>query len=143
MVLLYFGVCIALIRLLLPLELAWIYPVLYILKSQSVAILPILYWDILSDLFTTQQSKRLFTLVTAGGVLGTTVGSLMTGRLARWVGLNNLLLIFVVGMALAAVLNELTEKIVTAPVETRMDRRKGKLEGKFADNFREFFANAR
>lgn len=102
-VLLYFGVCIALIRLLLPLELAWIYPVLYILKSQSVAILPILYWDILSDLFTTQQSKRLFTLVTAGGVLGTTVGSLMTGRLARWVGLNNLLLIFVVGMALAAV----------------------------------------
>jgi len=142
-VLLYFGGCIGLIRLLLPLEFPWIYPVLYILKSQSVAILPILYWDILSDLFTTQQSKRLFTLVTAGGVLGTTVGSLMTGRLARWLGLNNLLLIFVVGMALAAVLNELTEKIVTVPMETRVDRRKGKLEGKFADNFREFITNAR
>jgi len=142
-VLLYFGGCIGLIRLLLPLEFAWIYPVLYILKSQSVAILPILYWDILSDLFTTQQSKRLFTLVTAGGVLGTTAGSLMTGRLAHWLGLNNLLLIFVVGMALAAVLNELTEKIVTVPMETRVDRRKGKLEGKFADNFREFITNAR
>jgi HEAT repeat protein len=142
-VLLYFGACIGLIRLLLPLEFTWIYPVLYILKSQSVAILPILYWDILSDLFTTQQSKRLFTLVTAGGVLGTTAGSLMTGRLAHWLGLNNLLLIFVVGMALAAVLNELTEKIVTVPMETRVDRRKGKLEGKFADNFREFITNAR
>ncbi len=142
-VLLYFGVCIGLIRLLLPLKFAWIYPVLYIFKSQSVAILPILYWDILSDLFTTQQSKRLFTLVTAGGVLGTTAGSLMTGRLARWLGLNNLLLIFVVGMALAAVLNELTEKIVATPIETRVDRRKGKLEGKFTDSFREFLTHAR
>jgi HEAT repeat protein len=143
MVLLYFGACIGLIRLLLPLKFAWIYPVLYILKSQSVAILPILYWDILSDLFTTQQSKRLFTLVTAGGVLGTTAGSLMTGRLARWLGLNNLLLIFVAGMVLAAVLNELTEKIVAAPMETRVDRRKGKLEGKFIDNFRDFLSHAR
>jgi HEAT repeat protein len=142
-VLLYFGGCIGLIRLLLPLKFAWIYPVLYILKSQSVAILPILYWDILSDVFTTQQSKRLFTLVTAGGVLGTTAGSLMTGRLARWLGLNNLLLIFVAGMVLAAVLNELTEKIVAAPLETRVDRRKGKLEGKFIDNFQEFLTNAR
>lgn len=142
-VLLYFGGCIGLIRLLLPLKFPWIYPVLYILKSQSVAILPILYWDILSDVFTTQQSKRLFTLVTAGGVLGTTAGSLMTGKLARWLGLNNLLLIFVVGMLLAAVLNELTEKIVAAPMETRVDRRKGKLEGKFIDNFQEFLTNAR
>jgi HEAT repeat protein len=142
-VLLYFGACVGLIRLLLPLEFAWIYPVLYILKSQSVAILPILYWDILSDVFTTQQSKRLFTLVTAGGVLGTTAGSLMTARLARWLGFNNLLLIFVGGMVLAAVLNELTEKIVAAPMETRIDSRKGKLEGKFIDNFQEFLTNAR
>ncbi|MBW2492071.1 MAG: HEAT repeat domain-containing protein [Deltaproteobacteria bacterium] len=142
-ILLYFGGCIGLIRLLLPLNFAWLYPVLYILKSQSVAILPILYWDILSDLFTVQQSKRLFTLVTAGGVMGTTAGSLMTGRLARWLGLNNLLLIFVAGMVLAAVLNELTEKIIAAPMETRVDRRKGKLEGKFANNFQEFLTHAR
>lgn len=142
-VLLYFGACIGLIRLLLPFKLAWIYPVLFILKSQSVAILPILYWDILSDLFTTQQSKRLFTLITAGGVLGTTVGSLMTERLALCFGLNNLLLIFVVGMILASILNELTEKIVATPGETRIDRRKGKLEGKFSENFREFLSYAR
>jgi len=143
MILLYFGLCIGLIRLLLPLRFPWLYVVLYILKSQSVAILPILYWDILSDLFTTQQSKRLFTLVTTGGVLGTTAGSLMTETLAGWFGLDNLLLIFVAGMVLAAVLNELTEKIVTAPMETRVDRRKGKLEGKLVDNFLEFLTSAR
>jgi HEAT repeat protein len=143
MILLYFGLCIGLIRLLLPLKFSWLYVALYILKSQSVAILPILYWDILSDLFTTQQSKRLFTLVTTGGVLGTTAGSLMTETLAGWLGLDNLLLIFVAGMVVAAVLNELTEKIVAGPMETRVDRRKGKLEGKLMDNFLEFLTNAR
>ena len=141
--LLYFAVLIGVIRLLLPTEIIWLYPALYIIKSQSVALLPLLYWDIQADLFTTQQSKRLFTLITAGGVLGTTVGSLMTARLARWFGLNNLLVIFIGGMVLAAVLNELTEKIVKTPIETRIDRRKGKIEGQFIDHLREFVTQAR
>lgn len=96
-----------------------VYPVLYILKSQAVELLPILYWDILSDLFTTQQSKRLYTLITAGGVLGTTLGSLFTGKVAHWIGADNVLLIFVTGMVLAAILNELTERVAGAPLEPR------------------------
>ena len=82
------------IRSMIPFRFVMIYPVLYILKSQVVEILPILYWDILSDLFTTQQSKRLYTLITAGGVLGTTLGSVLTGPIARRVGIDNVLLIF-------------------------------------------------
>ncbi len=140
--LLYFAVVIGIVRLLLPLEIIWVYPVLYILKSQSVAILPLLYWDIQADLFTTQQSKRLFTLITAGGVLGTTAGSLMTARLSRWFGLNNLLVVFIVGMLLAAVMNEWTEKFVKTPIEARIDRRKGKIEGKFRDHLQEFILQA-
>ena len=141
--LLYFGLCVGIVRLLLPLEIIWIYPILYILKSQSVAILPILYWDILSDLFTTQQSKRLYTLISAGGVLGTTVGSLMTAPLAGSIGAENLLLVFTGGMILAAGLNELTGKIVKTPIETRVDMRKGKLQGKFSANLLEFISQAR
>lgn len=136
----FFALSIGLIRGALPFGHPLIYPILYILKSQAVEILPILYWDILTDLFTTQQSKRLYTLITAGGVLGTTVGSLMTGPVARWVGADNVLLIFVGGMVLAAVLNEFTEKVVGSPIETRTDRRKGKLQGKFKENLREFIA---
>jgi ATP/ADP translocase/HEAT repeat protein len=140
---LFFAVSVALIRALIPLGNDLIYPILYILKSQAVELLPILYWDILSDLFTTQQSKRLYTLITAGGVLGTTLGSLMTGPVARWVGADNVLLIFVCGMALAALLNEFTEMVAGAPIEPRTDRRKGKLRGKFRENLHEFLAFTR
>lgn len=136
--LLFFGLAIGCVRALLPMEISLIYPALFILKSQAAGILPILYWEILGDLFTTQQSKRLYTLITAGGILGTTVGSLLTGKVAHWLGGNNILLIFIGGMALAALLNELTEKVAGFPIETRTDRRQNKLPGKFKDNLREF-----
>ena len=140
---LFFAVSIGLIRGLLPLGIPLVYPILYILKSLAVAILPILYWDILSDLFTTQQSKRLYTLITAGGVLGTTLGSLMTGSVAHWVGADNVLLIFVGGMALAAFLNELTERVVGVPLELRTNRDKGRLQESLRKNLSDFVSFAR
>jgi len=75
-------------------------------------------------MFTTQQSKRLYTLISAGGILGTTIGSLMTRRLAIWVGTDNILLIFIGGMILAALLNEFTEKIVGTPLQSRVKQGK-------------------
>ena len=140
---LFFAISVGLIRGLLPFGNLLVYPVLYILKSQAVEILPILYWDILSDLFTTQQSKRLYTLITAGGVLGTTLGSLLTGKVAHWIGADNVLLIFVTGMVLAAVLNELTERVAGAPLEPRTDRDKGRLQGPLRKNFSDFINFAR
>jgi len=140
---LFFAVSIAIIRGLLPLGHPIVYPILYILKSQAVEILPILYWDILSDMFTTQQSKRLYTLITAGGVLGTTLGSLLTGAVATWVGADNVLVIFSCGMCLAALLNEFTERIVGAPLEPRTDRRKKSKGGAFRENVRDVMGYAK
>jgi len=140
--LIFFALSAGLIRGLLPYNILLIYPILYILKSQAIEILPILYWDILSDIFTTQQSKRLYTLITAGGVLGATLGSLLTGPVARWVGVDNVLLIFVGGLTLAAVLNEFTEKIVGAPIEPRTGRRRNK-GGEFRENLKAFVASAK
>jgi HEAT repeat protein len=140
---LFFAISVGLIRGLLPFGNVLVYPVLYILKSQAVEILPILYWDILSDLFTTQQSKRLYTLITAGGVLGTTLGSLLTGKVAHWIGADNVLLIFVTGMFLAAILNELTERVAGAPLEPRTDRDKGRLQGTLRKNLSDFIDFAR
>lgn len=139
----FFAGSIGLIRALLPLGSDLVYPVLYILKSQAVEILPILYWDILTDLFTTQQAKRLYTLITAGGILGTTLGSLMTGTVARWVGVDNVLLVFVGGMLLAACLNELTEKVAGAPIGTRTGGSRAVASGTFKDNLRAFVAFSR
>ncbi len=136
----FFGITVGLIRFLLPLDILIVYPILYILKSQAVEILPILYWDIMSDLFTTQQSKRLYTLITAGAVLGTTVGSLMTGAVAQWVGVDNVLLVFTGGMALAAVLNEATERVIGIPIEARPRGAGKEKKSMFRENLRQIMA---
>ncbi|MDT8377869.1 MAG: Npt1/Npt2 family nucleotide transporter [Desulfotignum sp.] len=118
--LLFYGLAMGVIRILISSGMSGVYPALYILKSQAVGILPILYWDILNDMFTTQQSKRLYTLISAGGILGSTLGSLMTRNLSLWIGTDNILLIFIGGMILAAVLNELTETITRIPSQLRV-----------------------
>jgi CRP-like cAMP-binding protein/HEAT repeat protein len=137
--LLFFALAVATIRGLLPLNIAILYPILFILKSQAIETLPILYWDILNDLFTTRQSKRLFTLITAGGILGTTLGSIMTGTVARWVGIDNVLLIFVGGTLLAALLNENTERVVGTPLETSPERRRRAKRMRLRDTVREAY----
>lgn len=120
--LLFFGASVGAIRLLIPLDIPVLYAILFILKSQAIETLPILYWDLLNDLFTTRQSKRLFTLVTAGGILGTTVGSIMTGKVAKWIGVDNVLWVFVVGMVVAATLNSSTQLVLGAPIEPRTEK---------------------
>ncbi len=141
--LLFFALLVGVIRGLLPLNIALLYPILFILKSQAVETLPVLYWDILNDLFTTRQSKRLFALITAGGILGTTLGSIMTGQLAHWVGADNLLLVFVGGTILAAILNEGTERVVGAPLEPRGDGRGRKAKPKLRETLREVASYSR
>ncbi len=115
--LLFYGISEGLIRPILATDARWVYPVLFIPKSQAVGLLPILFWNILGDLFTTQQSKRLCTLVVVVGVLGTSVGSVATRPMATWLGKDNLLLVFAVGMGLAATLNPYTEKVTGAPIQ--------------------------
>ncbi len=134
--LVFFGVCVGAIRLMIPLDLPLLYPILFILKSQAIGTLPILYWDILNDMFTTRQSKRLFTLITAGGILGTTLGSVLTGNVARWVGVDNVLWVFVVGTFLAAALNQGTERVLGAPLQTRTDKRRKKAKPKLSETLR-------
>lgn len=124
--LIFYGISMGIIRILISLGVELAYPALYIIKSQAVGILPILYWDILNDMFTTQQSKRLYTLISAGGILGITIGSFMSQRLAVWIGMDNILLLFIGGMVISAVLNELTEKVVGTPLQTRIEQNRAK-----------------
>ena len=141
--LLFYAAAVGAIRLMIPLDVDMVYPLLYVLKSQSVGILPILYWDIVNDLFTTQQSKRLYTLISAGGVMGTTLGSLMTGSVARWIGMDNILILFMVCMAIATLLNEMTEKVAGAPLEVRTNRRSPGVGNSYRESLRQFVGYAR
>ena len=90
------GLSIAGIRAIIPLGIDLIYPALFMLKSQYEVLLALLFWNLANDLFNTRQSKRLFPLITAGGVIGQILGSFATPLVARWLHLDNLLLLYMV-----------------------------------------------
>ncbi len=90
------GLSVALIRAIIPLAFDLVYPILFMLKSQYEVLLALLFWNLANDLFNTRQSKRLFPLITAGGVIGQILGSFATPFIARWLSLDNLLLVYMV-----------------------------------------------
>ncbi|MFH0822362.1 MAG: HEAT repeat domain-containing protein [Pseudomonadota bacterium] len=71
-----------------------VYPILYQLLYLLDSILLVYLWNIAGDLFDTRQGKRIFPLVTAGQVLGTTLGSFATRPLTKITGEDAALLIF-------------------------------------------------
>jgi ATP/ADP translocase len=90
------GLSVALIRAIIPLGIDLVYPILFMLKSQYEVLLALLFWNLANDMFNTRQSKRLFPLITAGGVIGQILGSFATPFIARWLSLDNLLMVYLV-----------------------------------------------
>ena len=88
------GISIAAIRATIPFGIDLIYPALFMLKSQYEVLLALLFWNLANDLFNTRQSKRLFPLITAGGVVGQILGSFATPLVSAWLHIDNLLLIY-------------------------------------------------
>lgn len=88
------GLTVAIIRVAIPFGVESIYPLLFMLKSQYEVLLALLFWNLANDLFNTRQSKRLFPLITAGGVVGQILGSFATPMVARWLHVDNLLVIY-------------------------------------------------
>jgi len=97
------GVSVAGMRFVIPIGIDLIYPVLFTLKTLYEALLGLLFWNLANDLFNTRQSKRLFPLITAGGVCGDILGGFGTPFLARLVSIDNLLLVYLVTTLGAAV----------------------------------------
>jgi len=95
------GTSVAAMRFVIPLGYDLVYPVLFILKTLYEALLGLLFWNLANDLFNTRQSKRLFPLITAGGVCGDILGGFGTPFLTRLVSIDNLLLVYL-GTTLAA-----------------------------------------
>lgn len=93
---LFCGLSVTIIWALIPFGLDLIYPILFMLKAQYEVLLALLFWNLANDLFNTQQSKRLFPLVTAGGVVGQILGSFGTPWFARTLRFDNLLMAYLV-----------------------------------------------
>ena len=51
------------------------------------------FWSFMADLYSAEQSKRLFGFIGAGGSIGSILGPIITGALVQSIGVANLLLI--------------------------------------------------
>lgn len=97
-----FGAMLALLRVAVGMELSFVYPLLFLLRSQVEALNNLVFWNMANDLFNTRQSKRLFPLISAGGVLGAILASFSTPPLARAITLDNFMLLYAVLCLMAA-----------------------------------------
>ncbi|MCD4715686.1 MAG: cyclic nucleotide-binding protein, partial [Desulfobacterales bacterium] len=101
--LVFCGVSVAGLRFAIPLGIDLLYPFLFILKSQYEVLLGLVFWNLANDLFNMRQSKRLFPLITAGGVLGGILGSFGTPFLAKTISLDNLMFAYLGTTMLGAI----------------------------------------
>jgi len=61
------------------------------------------FWSFMADIYTTEQAKRLFGVIAAGGTIGALLGPLLTSQLVAHIGQANLLLVTVGLFALCMV----------------------------------------
>ncbi|MBI5568901.1 MAG: cyclic nucleotide-binding domain-containing protein [Desulfomonile tiedjei] len=92
--LIFYAVSSAALFLMVRADISIAYPILYQLLYLLDAILLVYLWNIAGDLFDARQGKRIFPLITAGQVLGTTLGSFGTQPFTRTFGENAALLLF-------------------------------------------------
>jgi ATP:ADP antiporter, AAA family len=59
------------------------------------------FWALMADRYTLEQSKRLFGVIAVGGTLGAIFGPWMARELVEWIGTANLILISVFFLGLA------------------------------------------
>jgi ATP/ADP translocase len=124
--LLVFGGSVAGLRFVIPLGFDLLYPVLFVLKAQYEILLALVFWNLANDLFNTRQSKRLFPLITAGGVLGGVIGSFATPFLARALSLDNLMLAYlVIALIGAMVVKRMGTRFPTLLLSEKKAKKKG------------------
>lgn len=80
----------------------WIDRVFYVWTSVFALFVVSVFWGLMSDCFSNQQSKRLFATLAVGSSVGAMLGSTITATLAEWVPTFSLLLIACVPLEIAS-----------------------------------------
>ncbi|HOX27660.1 MAG TPA: Npt1/Npt2 family nucleotide transporter, partial [bacterium] len=92
--LIYAGVAVA-SRILLGMKLQWFYSMCYVLVQIIWLIGLMQFWTLMGDVFDTRESKRLFPLISTGGLLGMVVAGLGGKYLVSAIGgTENLFLVW-------------------------------------------------
>ena len=88
-------------RFVLIRDVPWIYPVLWVTIGVATLVQGLFLWGIADSVVDVRQAKRLFPIFGAGGILGNVAGGLMTQPLASIMGTEDLLIVWVCGLALS------------------------------------------
>jgi len=95
------AVVVVVMRLLLVIDERWLYPAMWLSMMVMWTVALVAAWGIAGAVHDTRQVKRLFPLYGSGLILGVTFGGLATSPLARWIGVENLLLPWAAALGLA------------------------------------------
>lgn len=77
-------------------DLPLLYPVLWISVNVISAVLALQVWHVAGEVTDTRQAKRLNSIFISGGIFGSLVGNIATGKLAQLLGTQNLLILYAV-----------------------------------------------
>jgi len=91
-------------RLIIPFNLKWFFAAIWLVMNVINSLQALLTWGLASAACDTRQAKRLFPLFSAGGILGTILGGLITQPLATWLHSENLLLLWAGTMFISFIL---------------------------------------
>jgi hypothetical protein len=131
------GSMVAVLRLPVYFHIDYVYPVLFLLKAQFEALFALLFWNLANDLFNTRQSKRIFPLIAAGGVMGAIIGSFGTPQLAKLIRMDNLMLAYLISTCIAAIAGlRMNARFPTLPISERRAK-KGKKKLSFKDEIKQ------
>ncbi|MEO6871683.1 MAG: MFS transporter [Chthoniobacterales bacterium] len=82
-----------LMRTLAPAQNVWVGRAFFIWVSVFNLFVVTLFWAFMTDVFDSEQAKRLFAFISVGGSLGAIAGPLFTATLVRKIGAPNLILV--------------------------------------------------
>jgi len=131
------GISVTLIRILIPFGFELLYPLLFMLKSQFELLQAMLFWNICNDIFNTRQSKRLFPLLTAGGVIGLILGSFGTPYFARLFQMDNLLYLYLCTTLLGAGIVQAMGRSYPSLIFSEKEEKKGKKKASMIQEFKD------
>ncbi len=136
-VFIFCGISVTLIRILIPFGFELLYPLLFMLKSQFELLQAMLFWNICNDIFNTRQSKRLFPLLTAGGVIGLILGSFGTPYFARLFQMDNLLYLYLCTTLLGAGIVQAMGRSYPSLIFSEKKETKGKKKASMIQEFKD------
>ncbi|MBV9008947.1 MAG: MFS transporter [Verrucomicrobia bacterium] len=82
-----------LMRLRSPAQMFWVGVSFFVWVSVFNLFVVTLFWTFMTDVFNTDQGKRLFGFISVGGTVGGVLGATITGSLVRALGAGNLLIV--------------------------------------------------